>query len=96
MAKPMDLQHNNIRAERRVGELIREQKTTVGLNEGGRPQKTPPRERGVLDPTLHDAVSARAQKTTVGLNSGTRLKGGGIGAGAPVDGAPALPTLAPH
>jgi len=55
-----------MRAERRVGQLIAEQKKTVGLNEGGRPTKTGASEEPVK-PTLSDAgidkkLSARAQK----------------------------------
>jgi uncharacterized protein YdiU (UPF0061 family) len=55
-----------LRAERRLGELIKAQKETDGLNKGGRPLKTPSLEEGVL-PTLAEAgidykLSHRAQK----------------------------------
>jgi hypothetical protein len=58
-----------IRAERRLGELIAEQKRTVGLNQGAAKGKTGRRARPVLDqrPTLKEAgiekdLSSRAQK----------------------------------
>lgn len=42
-----------IRAERRLGEMIGQQKVEVGLNRGGRPKKTPSKTEGVFDrPTL--------------------------------------------
>jgi len=55
------------RAERRLGEMLREQKETVGLHEGGRPSKTGSDEEPVSRPTLADAgidkkLSSRAQK----------------------------------
>lgn len=55
-------------AERRLGELIREQRETVGLNEGGRPKKTGSDEEPVsTQPTLASQgvskkLSARSQK----------------------------------
>lgn len=66
----VDAAEIRMRAERRLGELIRAQKETVGLNEGGRPTKTPTKKEGVFgnqSPTLKDAgidwkLSARAQK----------------------------------
>ena len=55
------------RAERRLGQMIKEQKETVGLNQGGRP-KTPQADRGVSGaaPTLADVgidynLSSRSQ-----------------------------------
>ena len=62
----IDAAEIRMRAERRVGQLIAEQKKTVGLNEGGRPTKTGASEEPVK-PTLSDAgidkkLSARAQK----------------------------------
>jgi len=61
----VDASEIRIRAERRLGEMIREQKETVGLNEGGRPKKTPTAEEGVI-PSLSDVgidykLSSRAQ-----------------------------------
>lgn len=55
------------RAERRLGEIIRAQKETVGLHEGGRPAKTGSSPAPVSVPTLADAgidkkLSSRAQK----------------------------------
>ena len=58
-----------IRAERRLGEMLIEQKATVGLNQGGRPtEKTGPQQVPVSEPpTLAEAgisknLSSRAQK----------------------------------
>lgn len=58
-----------IRAERRLGELLAEQKTTVGLNQGAVKGKTGSKGKPVLDerPTLAAAgidkkLSSRAQK----------------------------------
>ena len=62
-----------IRAERRLGELISEQKESAGLHEGGRPKKTATKKEAVSGvPTLAEALgmekadanklSARAQK----------------------------------
>lgn len=65
----IDAAEIRIRAERRLGELIREQKETVGLNQGGRPpEKTTADEEGVLQqPTLAEAgidykLSSHAQR----------------------------------
>ena len=71
----LDATEIRIRAERRLGEMIQEQKETVGLNGGGRPKKTGAEEEPVLQqPTLSDAgiskkLSARAQKANVGMVS---------------------------
>lgn len=58
-AKNKDLESDaweiRTRAERRLGELIVFQKQTVGLNEGGRPSKTPTKSEEVSKPTLADA-----------------------------------------
>lgn len=58
-AKNKDLESDaweiRTRAERRLGELIVLQKQTVGLNEGGRPSKTPTISEEVSRPTLADA-----------------------------------------
>ena len=43
----VDWSEVHIRAERRLGEMITEQKQTVGLNPGGRPPKTPTAKEGV-------------------------------------------------
>ena len=43
----VDWSEVHIRAERRMGEMITEQKQTVGLNPGGRPPKTPTAKEGV-------------------------------------------------
>src|ERR1700733_555349 len=57
-----------VRAERRLGEMIQEQKEAGGLHEGGRPRKTCSLEEQVFDrPTLADLgidrkLSSRAQK----------------------------------
>jgi hypothetical protein len=53
--------------ERRLKELIAEQKNTVGLNESDRPIKTGTRKEPVSKPTLSDAgiskkLSSRSQK----------------------------------
>lgn len=66
----IDAAEIRIRAERRLGELLIEQKATVGLNSGGRPAKeTPPHREGVWDesPALADIgvsykLSSHAQK----------------------------------
>lgn len=64
----VDAAEIRIRAERRLGELLAEQKKTEGLNRGGRPkEKTAPEQVGVSTPTLKDAgishnLSSRAQK----------------------------------
>lgn len=66
----IDAAEIRIRAERRLGELLIEQKATVGLNSGGRPAKeTPPHREGVCDesPALADIgvsykLSSHAQK----------------------------------
>ena len=65
----IDAAEIRIRAERRLGELIRQQKETVGLNEGGRPpEKTGADVEPVYKPpTLADAgidkkLSSHAQK----------------------------------
>lgn len=50
----IDMLEIRIRAERRLGELMRDQKETVGLNRGGRPKKTPSDSDAVL-PTLAEA-----------------------------------------
>ena len=62
----VDAAEIRIRAERRLGELIKLQKNTVGLNVGGRP-KTGAAEVPVFQPTLADVgidkkMSSRAQK----------------------------------
>ena len=61
----IDAAEIRIRAERRLGEMIAEQKRTVGLNPGGRPSKTPKQDGGV-SPALKQAgidwnLSARSQ-----------------------------------
>ena len=66
----VDAAEIRIRAERRLGEMLAEQKATVGLNKGGQPmQKTPTgaRKEPVEMPTLEQAgidkkLSSRAQK----------------------------------
>lgn len=55
-----------IRAERRLGEMLRKQKETTGLNAGGRPVKTPTTMEGVFTPTLEEIgidykLSSRSQ-----------------------------------
>lgn len=63
----IDAAEIRIRAERRLGEMISQQKETVGLNPGGNPNLTPRDQREVMTPTLkevgisHD-LSSRAQK----------------------------------
>jgi hypothetical protein len=45
-----------LRAVRRIGQMIRDQKATVGLNKGGRPRKTGSKKNPVLEPpTLAEA-----------------------------------------
>jgi N6-adenosine-specific RNA methylase IME4 len=71
-AKNKDLEADayelRVRAERRLGEVIAEQKATVGLNVGGRPSKTGTAEEPVSKPgTLAEAgidkkLSSKAQK----------------------------------
>jgi phage N-6-adenine-methyltransferase len=61
----IDAAEIRIRAERRLGEMIAEQKATVGLNPGGRPTKTPTTKVGV-SPSLEQAgidwkLSSRSQ-----------------------------------
>jgi len=61
----IDASDIRIRAERRLGEMIRAQKENEGLNEGGRPTKTPTKKEGV-SPTLAEVgidykLSSRAQ-----------------------------------
>lgn len=53
-----------VRAERRLGEMLREQKETVGLNPGGRPAETPRDERGVslADIGISYDLSSRSQQ----------------------------------
>jgi N6-adenosine-specific RNA methylase IME4 len=63
----IDAAEIRMRAERRLGQLIGQQKDEVGLNTGGRPQKTPSQSEGVSPPTLEQAgidykLSSRAQK----------------------------------
>lgn len=64
----VDAAEIRIRAERRLGELIAEQKAGEGLNQGGRPpEKTGREQRPVSTPTLAEAgiskdLSSRAQK----------------------------------
>lgn len=63
----VDAAEIRMRAEIRLGEIIADQKDTVGLNEGGRPPKTPTNGAGVSKATLNDAgidykLSSRAQK----------------------------------
>ena len=71
----LDATEIRIRAERRLGEMIQEQKEMVGLNGGGRAKKTGAEEEPVLQqPTLSDAgiskkLSARAQKLSDISNS---------------------------
>lgn len=50
----IDAAEIRIRAERRLGEMIREQKETVGLNHGGRPLKTGSK-KDPVSPSLADA-----------------------------------------
>ncbi len=63
----IDASEIRIRAERRLGEMIRAQKETVGLNEGGRPKTSTPEEPVLKDrPTLSDVgiskkLSSRSQ-----------------------------------
>ena len=70
-AKIRDLESDaveiRIRAERRLGQMLVHQKATVGLNEGGRPSKTPAEAEGVLRGSLKDSgidykLSSRSQK----------------------------------
>ena len=61
----IDAAEIRIRAERRLGEMIAEQKRTVGLAPAGRPPKIPTRKEGITPP-LRDAgidwkLSARSQ-----------------------------------
>jgi len=68
LALELDAAEIRVRAERRLGELILAQKMTVGLNRGGRPQKTPSASEGVSMPTLKDVgidykLSSRAQRS---------------------------------
>ncbi len=63
----VDAAEIRLRAERRLGEIIQQQKETAGLHEGGRPSKTPTQSEGVSKATLSDAgidykLSSRAQK----------------------------------
>lgn len=64
----IDAAEIRMRAECRLGELIRAQKEQSGLNEGGRPTKTPSNSEEVFrTPKLADAgidhkLSSRAQK----------------------------------
>lgn len=66
-ALEVDAAEIRMRAERRLGEIIRDQKETVGFHEGGRPSKTGADREPVSKPTLADAgidkkLSSRAQK----------------------------------
>ncbi len=71
----IDAAEIRIRAERRLGQLIAEQKETVGLATGGRPMKeTPAATEGVLSPTLADIgvdykLSAHSQKVAAILEA---------------------------
>ena len=63
----VDAAEIRMRAERRLGEMLRQQKETTGLNPGGRPTKTGANKEPVYTPPLADAgidkkLSARAQK----------------------------------
>lgn len=63
----IDAAEIRIRAERRLGEMIAQQKETVGLNRGGNPNLTSRDQREVGSPTLKEAgishdLSSRAQK----------------------------------
>lgn len=63
----LDAREIRWRAERRLGEIIRAQKATAGLNEGGRPKKTPSTGEGVSKATLEEAgidykLSSRSQQ----------------------------------
>jgi len=63
----LDAAEIRVRAERRLGILIDQQRNTVGLNPGGRPGKTPSRREGVSAATLAEAgidykLSSRSQK----------------------------------
>ncbi|MES0071882.1 MT-A70 family methyltransferase [Mesorhizobium sp. M0058] len=63
----VDAAEIRVRAERRLGELIAGQKTTIGLNPGGRPKTSAEREQLPEPPTLADVgidrkLSSRAQK----------------------------------
>lgn len=63
----VDAAEIRMRAERRLGEMITDQKNTVGLNQGGRPKTRAEREQVPEPPTLADAgidrkLSSRAQK----------------------------------
>jgi ribosomal protein L12E/L44/L45/RPP1/RPP2 len=62
----IDASEIRIRAERRLGEMIRAQKDGEGLAKGGRPKETPTTEEGVYNPTLADVgidykLSSRSQ-----------------------------------
>lgn len=74
VAKNHDLEADaaeiRLRAERRLGQLIRKQKETVGLNQGGRPRKkpVPPEEQVSEKPKLAEGgisrkLSSRAQRS---------------------------------
>lgn len=63
----IDAAEIRIRAERRLGFLIAEQRDTIGMNPGGRPKTRPEREQVPEPPTLSDAgidrkLSSRAQQ----------------------------------
>jgi len=66
----VDAAEIRIRAERRLGEMIAEQKATVGLHKGGNPNLTPRDQRGVSD---EDFPTGRVQRP-VG-NAGVGVKG---------------------
>jgi hypothetical protein len=74
----VDAAEIRIRAERRLGELIKAQKETEGLNQGAAPGKTGLKSRPVLDtrPTLKGEL-IKAQAETEGLNRGGGEKGVG-------------------
>jgi phage N-6-adenine-methyltransferase len=97
----VDAAEIRLRAERRLGELIKLQKETVGLNRGtagmGRPKLGPsPPEAPKNIQTLAGASVDKLQKETVGLNQGSRsqLKGdipvGGAVREPPTDTRPTL------
>lgn len=63
----VDAAEIRIRSERRLGEMLAQQKETVGLAPGGRPKKTPSRREEVSQPALAEVgidhkLSSRAQK----------------------------------
>lgn len=65
----IDAAEIRIRAERRLGEMLREQKETVGLGQGKRTDLVPKQDQVTTRPTLSDMgidkkLSSRAQGLT--------------------------------